>query len=320
MLQDFESRFLNNISRDLHELREVIQSQLDSFEARIKDLEGHVEERDCEVEKLRKELGSVTEEMAMLRGRTEDAEINSRLSCLILSGAALAPGRGGGRPGPAPAAAGLPGAAPGSATAVASPASGDGGPRRTGAGGGGPAAPADRRSAAGGTAAGESADRPPSSAAPAPGPDAGAERRRDGGGSGGRGGEREDINHLVVSTLNRCLPGLNMSDADIDRAHRLPGAGNRIIVRFVRSGRNSVRDQVYWRRLSLRGKELFVSESLTKLRGVIFRSLLSAKKQEKIHTVFSRGGQVFFKWKEFGAPERVDSVERVRQLGFQVAQ
>ena len=130
----------------------------------------------------------------------------------------------------------------------------------------------------------------------------------------------EDISHLVVSTLNRRLPGLNMSDADIDRAHRLPGAGNRIIVRFVRSGKNSVRDQVYWRRLSLKGRDLYVSESLTRLRGVIFRSLLSAKKQGKIHTVFSRGGHVFLKWKEFGSAERVDSLEKVRQLGFSVAQ
>ena len=318
MLQDFETKFLGNISRDLHELREGIQTQLDSFETRIKDLENHVEERDNEVEGLRKELDDVRREILTYRGRAEDAEINSRLPCLILSGGALAPRREGGRPGYA---SGLPGAGPGSAPAMTSPTFGDGGARR--AAGNGPRGSADQRTetaGAAGPAGGESADRPVTAAGSAPGPGAGAGRRRDDGGDGGRGGQREDINQLVVSTLNRCLPGLNMSDEDIDRAHRLPGAGNRVMVRFVRSGRDSVRDQVYWRRLSLRGRDLFIAESLTKLRGLIFRSLLSAKKQGKIHTVYSRGGQVFFKWREFGAPEKVDSLDKMGQLGLPVVQ
>ena len=130
MLQDFESRIVGNISRDLHELRDVIQAQLDSFEARIKELESHVEEKDNEVESLRKELGDVKQEMTRLQGRAEDAEINSRLPCLILSGDALAPDRG--RPGRAPGAAGLPGCCPGSSSAVASTAPGGGGSRSAG--------------------------------------------------------------------------------------------------------------------------------------------------------------------------------------------
>ena len=48
------------------------------------------------------------------------------------------------------------------------------------------------------------------------------------------------------------------------------------------------------RRLELRGRELFVNESLTKLRGIIFRSLLAAKREGKIYTVFSRNGNVFY--------------------------
>lgn len=143
MLQDFESRIVGNISRDLHELRDVIQAQLDSFEARIKELESHVEEKDNEVESLRKELGDVKQEMTRLQGRAEDAEINSRLPCLILSGDALAPDRG--RPGRAPGAAGLPGRGPGSSSAVASTAPGGGGSRS--AGGDGPATSADRQPA-----------------------------------------------------------------------------------------------------------------------------------------------------------------------------
>ena len=312
-LQDFESKILNNISKDLHELRVVMQQQLDTFETRIKELESHVEERDGEVECLRKELGDVRREMAVLQGRTEDAELNSRLPCLILSGEALAPSRGRDLPGSRSGSAGRPGLGPEPARAATSIAPGGGESQRAGTGRS--PAPADGRPADSGAPTAGSADRPPAPPRPAA-----ADQRGTAGGDGGRGGEREDIHGLVVSTLNRCLPGLNMCDADIDRAHRLPGAGNRIIVRFVHSGRGSIRDQVYWRRLSLRGRDLFISESLTRMRGVIFRSLLSVKKQGKIHTVFTRGGQVFFKSREYGTAERVDSIEKVKQLGFPVTQ
>ena len=300
MMQDFENRILSGISKDLHELRDIIQSQLDAYEARIKDLERHAEEMVNDVEVLKKDLHNAREEIVRLHSRSEDAEINSRLPCLILSGSSLAPHPASGRPVPAP------GSAPAAAGARQSaPSDGSrtpGGEGRTVAGG-------DGRTAAGGGAAGrESAERTPV-------PAARADER------GGQGGVRgEDVNQLVITTLNRCLPGLDMRETDIDRAHRLPGAGNRIIVRFVRSGRGSVRDEVYWRRLSLKGKELFVSESLTKLRGRIFRSLLSAKKQSKVHTVFTRGGQVFCKLREHGVAERVDSLQKVEQLGFPIVQ
>ena len=122
----------------------------------------------------------------------------------------------------------------------------------------------------------------------------------------------------MVNTLTRCMPNLNFTVNDIDRAHRLPGPNNRVIVRFMRSGEGSVRDEVMSRRLELRGKDLFVNESLTKLRGQIFRSLLAAKRQKKIYTVYSRGGNVFFKEKQHGVGTRVDSLQRLRELGYSV--
>ena len=123
---------------------------------------------------------------------------------------------------------------------------------------------------------------------------------------------------MVVNTLNRCLSGLNMCENDIDRAHRLPGPNNRVIVRFVRSGMGSVRDRVMWRRLELSGKDLYVNESLTPLRSKIHRSLLNAKREKKLHTVYTRGGQVFFKPEKFAVGVRVDSLDRLRELGFSV--
>ena len=41
----------------------------------------------------------------------------------------------------------------------------------------------------------------------------------------GEGGteEREDVNALVINTLNKCMPGINLNESGDDRAHRLPG-------------------------------------------------------------------------------------------------
>ena len=107
--------------------------------------------------------------------------------------------------------------------------------------------------------------------------------------------------------------------SDIDRAHRLPGPNHRVIVRFVRSGSGSVREQLMMRRMELRGSnDLFVNESLTPQKGQIQRSLLEAKKTGKIYTVYTRWGHVYFKAEKFGTSTRVDSLSKVRQLGFAV--
>lgn len=272
-LDNLEQRLVSTLSKELHDFKDTFQIQLEAFEKRIKDLEEHMEDKDKEVEDLSRELATAKGEIRKLHERAEEAEINSRLPCLILSGSAMAPRRG--APGPAPAAT-LSGSAGGRpeqrpAGSVPAPVGGDGG------------SAAERRVAGGG------------------------ERE-----------EREDVCGLVVRTLNQSMPGLNMSEMDIDRAHRLPGANHRVIVRFVRSGDGSVRDRVFWRRLSLRGQQLYINESLTKLRGQLFRSLLTAKQQKKIHTVYTRGGQVFYKSQRYGKGERIDSIAKLEQQGFKL--
>ena len=284
-VEDLEHRVSESLSRDLQEFRERMTAEIDKLFGRVKDLEQHVEERDIVIDRLTDELRHSREEVSALQIRIEDAEMNSRLPCLVLSGAAMSP-RSAPRLGP-PLSARPPGA--GQGPTVTSQL-------------------ADHRAGGG--------QEPAQSAA-----EAGGDRRGARGAIAARGGgggleEREDVNALVISTLNRCLPGLDMVEADVDRAHRLPGANNRVIVRFVRSGQDSVRDRVMSRRLELRGKELYINESLTKLRGIIFRSLLAAKRENKLYTVYSRGGQVYFKEKQHGVSTRVDSLRRLRELGY----
>ena len=277
-----------SLSRDLHEFRETLSAKIAQLDGRVRDLERHVEERDGVIADLTDELRQSRSEVATLQERVEDAEMNSRLPCLILSGASMAPRH-----------------APRLEPPLRAPAE--------------PAAGAPPRSAApAGAGQGQPVTSQPADHREERGAGADGRRRTVATVRSGDREDREDVNALVVNTLNRNMLGLNLAVSDIDRAHRLPGPNNRVIVRFVRSGEGSVRDQVMSRRLELRGKDLFVGESLTKLRSLIFRSLLAAKREKKIHTVYSRGSHVFYKEKEHGLSKRVNSVLSMRELGFAV--
>ena len=160
----------------------------------------------------------------------------------------------------------------------------------------------------------------PSGAGPrGSGPSGGSGGGRARGGERGEAGGEEDINQLVIGVARSRFNGLDISVSDIDRAHRLLGPNNRVIVRFVRSGPGSVREQLMYRRLELRKtNDLFINESLTAQKSRIQRSLLAAKRAEKLYTVYTRWGHVYYKSEKFGTSTRVDSLEKVRQLGFTV--
>ena len=124
----------------------------------------------------------------------------------------------------------------------------------------------------------------------------------------------ESVEQLAVDLLRRHFPDLQVARRDVDRAHRLPGRGDpRIICRFVQSGAGSVRDTVYQRRLDLRGSGLFISECLSRKRAEVLRTLLEAKKDGKLYTVFSRQGHVYYKLQKAGENVRADSVQEVLQ-------
>ena len=92
-----------------------------------------------------------------------------------------------------------------------------------------------------------------------------------------------------------------------------------MIVRFVQSGAGSVREQLMDRRLELKGfNDLFVNESLTARNGKLFRSLLQAKKDRKIYTVFTKGGIVFCKKEKNMTRIRVDSESKLAELGVRL--
>ena len=274
-VEGIESRLSLFMSKELHEFKQSLQLKFDALHTRIKDLEEHVSEKDLELEKVTTELKESREEVKRLSERTESAEMNSRIPCLILSGRAMAPQRGQHLAAPLQPTAGQ--APPG--TVTTGPSGSRTGVSSGGAGGGGGRA----------------------------------------GGAGRGEGEVEDINQLVVGVVRRRFRDIDISVSDIDRAHRIPGPNHRVIVRFVRSGSGSVREQLMTRRMELRGSnDLFVNESLTAQKSQIQRSLLDAKKAGKLYTVYTRWGHVYYKAEKYGTSTRVDSLAKVSQLGFTV--
>ena len=88
---ELERRVTQSLLRDLHEFRACLSDEIEKLSDRVKDLERHVEEKDGTIDQLSDELPQSREEVAALQVRVEDVEINSRIPCLILSGAAMAP-------------------------------------------------------------------------------------------------------------------------------------------------------------------------------------------------------------------------------------
>ena len=93
-VEGLESRLSLFLSREIHKLTDSLLLKFEDFNTRIKDLEEHVNEKDIALEKVSAELQVTQEEVRRLSERNENAEMNSRIPCLVLSGSALAPRRG----------------------------------------------------------------------------------------------------------------------------------------------------------------------------------------------------------------------------------
>ena len=92
-VEGIESRLTVFIAKELHDFKASLQLKFDALHGRIKDLEEHVNEKDAELERMSTELKETREEVKRLSERTENAEMNSRIPCLIFSGRAMAPQR-----------------------------------------------------------------------------------------------------------------------------------------------------------------------------------------------------------------------------------
>ena len=77
---------------------------------------------------------------------------------------------------------------------------------------------------------------------------------------------------------------------DIDRSHRL-GKKGPIIVKFVR---HNLKHQIYSNKRKLKGKNYFISESLTAMRTSCVKLLESSRKEGTILSHWTSDGEVFY--------------------------
>ena len=117
---------------------------------------------------------------------------------------------------------------------------------------------------------------------------------------------------LIVRQLLEEHMGYRLNETEINRAHRIPSG--KIVVKFNRTGPSSEKEQVWKQKSRLRGKNLYVQESLTERRQEIFQALLQARRDGKIFSVFTQGGKVYYKMSFQDFPHRASSVEAVADI------
>ena len=95
----------------------------------------------------------------------------------------------------------------------------------------------------------------------------------------------------IAALFNRFLE-LEVDQGQITNVQRT--SRNRLLVKFSRDDRGSLRDQVYRAKARLRGHELYINESLTPTRQEALSFLLEMRRQNKISAALTRGGDVFY--------------------------
>ena len=117
---------------------------------------------------------------------------------------------------------------------------------------------------------------------------------------------------LLVCKLLEEHMGYRVNDEQISRAHRIQSG--KTVVKFNRTGPGSDKEQVWRLRTKLRGKDLYVQESLTERRQEIFQILLQARKDGRIFSAFTQGGKIFYKSSFKDYPHRVSSMDAALAL------
>lgn len=124
----------------------------------------------------------------------------------------------------------------------------------------------------------------------------------------------EDIEAKTIDILTSKLPGLRMSEHDIQAVHRL-APDNTVICKFFK---RQLRDDIYENRFRQEVKDprrrLYITESLSAQNKEIMNALVQAKKRRQVYAVFSRRGHVFVKVSQDKGARRVDSMEHAERL------
>lgn len=124
----------------------------------------------------------------------------------------------------------------------------------------------------------------------------------------GRPAEIPDLIHGIVKDRM----GYSLDRNQIKSAFRLR-SGN-VFVEFTSAGPGSDRDAIYRSKTKLRGSGIFISESLTPRRQMLFRSLLEMKRAKLIISVYTQSGDIFIRRSFDSSPLRVPDMVALQQL------
>lgn len=111
----------------------------------------------------------------------------------------------------------------------------------------------------------------------------------------------EGLMPAVTAFIDRVLE-LEVPPGEILQVNRL--SRKRLLVKFARDERGSLRDRVFRSKYKLKGQKIFINENLTPMRQAALTRLLREKK--RLSTVHTSGGEVLF------AVSRDDDLIRVR--------
>ena len=114
--------------------------------------------------------------------------------------------------------------------------------------------------------------------------------------------EKDDrLTSAITALIDRHLD-LEVSPGEITHVRRLPK--RRLLVKFASDEKGSLRDMVY--RAKVKGHRIFINENLTPMRQAALNFLLHERREGRLSTVHTRGGEVFF------AVTKDDEFARVR--------
>lgn len=116
------------------------------------------------------------------------------------------------------------------------------------------------------------------------------------------------LGSVIAAVIDRLLE-LEVRAEQVLSTKRLPR--NRVLVKFTCSGKGSLRDLVFRAKGKLRGHKIFINESLTPTRQEAFNILLHHRRQGRIRTVVTHGGEVLF---AFNRGERLIRVKNKSEV------
>ena len=98
-------------------------------------------------------------------------------------------------------------------------------------------------------------------------------------------------NDDIIKTFIKDKLNITILDCDIDRCHRLGGAGGPIIIKFAR---HNIKSLVYKNTKKLKGSEYLITESLTKTRKYCLGQLKGLRKSGVISSYWTLDDEIYY--------------------------